>query len=584
VNKENWVKENEWERRWWGDCVNTHDEERKQLKYASFMGLDQFKQVIPNRNQGFEFDLKGKSVLDIGGGPTSLLLKCTNFNKAVVIDPGNFPAWIKKRYETHNVELKIEFAEEICLEEFDEVWIYNVLQHVVDPDEILRKAKKIGKIIRIFEWLNTGISDGHPFSLTKEWLDKYFSGTVKNMNNEEGLYGDAYIAVHNVKENKNVVRSKQKVFHLLGLAHLPTNKDEAVACAFSQKVLKMGKMLKDSGHKVYFYGVEGSTVECDEFIPVSTKNILLKTYGNYDWKKFQYKHDSKDFAYTMFNNKAIQEINKRKQNTDYLLITFGWGQKAVADAVNIGLTVESGIGYPSTFAKFKVFESYAFMHYSYGKTAVEDGLFYDCVIPNYFDPADFTYSAEKKDYFLYLGRLIKRKGVDIAKEVVSAVGGKLIIAGQRREGVPVDHIDTDAPYIEYAGFADLEKRRILLSEAKALFVPTTYIGPFEGVSIEAGFSGTPVITTDWGCFAENVIHGVTGYRCRTLEQFIWAAMNIDKIKSHNCREFAMKNFTLERVAKMYDEYFDMLMTLYDKGWYQPNPGRTNLDWLNREYI
>jgi len=103
------------------------------------------------------------------------------------------------------------------------------------------------------------------------------------------------------------------------------------------------------------------------------------------------------------------------------------------------------------------------------------------------------------------------------------------------------------------------------------------------VSIEAAFSGTPVITTDHGCFAENVVHGKTGYRCRTLEQFAWAAKNIHKIKPKDCREFAMKNFTLERVAKMYNEYWNQLSELPEPGWYAKNPKRKELDWLNRWY-
>lgn len=379
---------------------------------------------------------------------------------------------------------------------------------------------------------------------------------------------------------------KQKRFHLLGLAHLSTNKKEAIGCAYSQKVLKMGKMLKSSGHKVFFYGVEGSTVECDEFIQVSTKEVLREAYGDYDYKKVQYKYDGKlkDIAFKTFDENAIREINKRKQDDDFLLVPWGFGEKAIADAVGLHLTVESGIGYMDTFAPFRVFESYAWMHYVYGRDKVDDGRFYDCVIPNYFDPKDFKFSSKKKDYFLYLGRLVKRKGVKIAKEVVEAVGGKLVLAGQRREGAPLDAIDTSAPYMDYVGFADFEQRKKLLSEAKAILVPTTYIGPFEGVSIEAAFSGTPIIATDFGCFAENVIHGKTGYRCRTLEQFTWAAKNIHKIKPKDCRDFAMKNFTLERVAKMYDEYWNQLLGLRGKGWYEKNSERKELDWLNRYYV
>jgi glycosyltransferase involved in cell wall biosynthesis len=102
--------------------------------------------------------------------------------------------------------------------------------------------------------------------------------------------------------------------------------------------------------------------------------------------------------------------------------------------------------------------------------------------------------------------------------------------------------------------------------------------------IEALFSGTPVITSDWACFAENNLHGITGYRCRTMEQFVWATRNIDKINPKACREWAMNNFSLEVVAKMYEEYFDNLVRMKQNGgWYADFEERENLDWLVRHY-
>ena len=42
-------------------------------------------------------------------------------------------------------------------------------------------------------------------------------------------------------------------FHLLGLAHLETNRKNS-ACAYTQKIIKLSKMLKKYGHTIYFYG------------------------------------------------------------------------------------------------------------------------------------------------------------------------------------------------------------------------------------------------------------------------------------------------------------------------------------------
>jgi glycosyltransferase involved in cell wall biosynthesis len=97
------------------------------------------------------------------------------------------------------------------------------------------------------------------------------------------------------------------------------------------------------------------------------------------------------------------------------------------------------------------------------------------------------------------------------------IGAKLYVAGQGDlaavcGGTIPDHV-TEIGYVEPA------QRKELMKYAKALIAPTYYNEPFGGVTIEALFRGTPTITTDWGGFAENNLHGVTGYRCRTMEQF-----------------------------------------------------------------
>jgi glycosyltransferase involved in cell wall biosynthesis len=580
--KQTWQEAQKWEISWWGDCANTYYEEVKQLNYAPLMGLDEYKKK--DGRTYHNFDLRGKRVLDIGGGPVSLLLKCVNFSKGVVVDPGDYPQWVRDRYKLHNIKFINIPAEDIADGDFDEVWIYNVLQHTRDPEQIIKNAIKIGKIVRIFEWVNTGIHKGHIHNLTTEFLSKYFVGTSKKFK-KYGLYGEAFIGIYQRPERKEIKikDTSKKRFHLVAPAHLPTNKTRALACAYSQKVLKMAKMLKSLGHTVFFYGVEGSTVECDEFIQTSTQDILIKTYGDYDYTKIQYKHNLKDLAYQTYNENTIREINKRKQPGDFLLISMGKYQRPIANGVKIPLTVEMGIGYSGVFSKYRVFESYAWMHHVYGLMKLGKGPFCDCVIPNYFEPEDFEYRKEKDDYFLYFGRVVPIKGVKIAKAVAETLDIKLKIAGQL--GTGVEYIDIDSPNIEYVGFADVEKRRKLMSGAKALFVPTLYIEPFAGVHIEAMFCGTPTISTDWGIFTESVIDGVNGYRCRTLDDFLHATENIDKINPQDCRDWAIQNYTLDRIAKMYEHYFNQLQNLEGNGWYEINRkyDKDHYKWFEKYY-
>lgn len=371
-------------------------------------------------------------------------------------------------------------------------------------------------------------------------------------------------------------------FHLLGLAHLPTHRENS-ACAYTQKVVKLAKILKSYGHTVYFYGVEGSTVECDELISVLTQKVLNDTYGKYDKTREFFKHDPKDLAHTIFNKNAIKAINERKGDHDILLCPMGNYQQPISQAVNL-LTVESGIGYTGVFSSFRVFESYAWMHYIYGLLNQADGVWYDAVIPNYFEVNDFTFEPNKEDYLLYFGRIIWRKGVQVASEVAKATGNKLYIVGQGSLDNPGEGLYLSGEkHITYLPAVGPEERNRLLGKAKAVLMPTIYLEPFGGVNVEAQLCGTPVITSDWGAFPETVLHGVTGYRCRTFEEFCWAVMHIDQIKPQNCREWAEKNYSLERIGKMYEEYFQRINGLFGKGWYEENPERRELEWLRRYY-
>lgn len=380
-------------------------------------------------------------------------------------------------------------------------------------------------------------------------------------------------------------------FHVPGLPHTVTNK-KYCHCAFTQKVYKLCKMLYSLGHEVFHYGCEGSNPVCTEQIDVITDKFRKKFYPD-EWHEKQWDYDIHDKCHEVYFTNTIEQIKIRKGDKDFLLCSWGWGHKVIADAfINTStLIVESGIGYKDTFANFRVFESYNWMSYVYGRGKINpktgqresqiDGNFFDAVIPNYFDRNDFDYTpTDKQDYFLFLGRITKRKGIQIATEVIAKIGGHLKIAGQgefkppQRQGVE---------NIEHVGFADVAKRRKLLAHAKAVLIPTIYIEPFGGVAIEAMMSGTPVISTDWGAFPETVLHGLTGYRCRTLEQFEWACRNIENISPATCRQWALDNFTIERVGKMYQEYFEYLSYLRTDGWYKKNTHRHEMAWLDKSF-
>ena len=347
-------------------------------------------------------------------------------------------------------------------------------------------------------------------------------------------------------------------FHILGLAHTKTNHDYT-ACAYTQKVLKFGKMMTQLGHEVYHYGHKESDLVCTEHIPVIDNDIYNLNYGDHDFHSKFFKFDAhKDVSYIVFNEVACREIDKRKQPGDFLLAFWGAGHRTICDVHKDMIVVEPGIGYASGhFAPYKVFESYALYHAVLGADAAETCgkmSWTDTVIPNYFDNDDFTYSDEKEDYILFLGRVYNGKGIDKAIKATQIAGKKLVVCGQNDENLSFPN------HVEFRGHVGREERREVLSKAKALFIGSQYVEPFGGVQVEALLSGTPTITSDIGAFTENNVQGMTGYRCRLFSHYVDAIVNIDKISPQICRSFG-EQFLLDPVGRKYEKYFKEILQI-----------------------
>lgn len=351
-------------------------------------------------------------------------------------------------------------------------------------------------------------------------------------------------------------------FHVVALPHTKTTK-EYCACAYTQKVRNFCKMMRSLGHEVFHYGAEGSEVEA-EHVTVITDEEQQVFFGACNWKKqgFSARFDPEEPYWRLMNQRAVQEIRKRAQQRDFLCLIGGDCQKPIADTLPHLMAVEFGVGYHGVFAPFKVFESYTHQACVYGHRNMDpDVNLYDVVIPNFFDPADFPLCEKKSDYLLFVGRINRRKGVQIAIDTARATGRQLVVAGQQGDfELPSD--------VKYVGYADVRLRAKLMGEAHALLAPTTYLEPFGGVAVEAQLCGTPAITTDAGGFAETVIQWGSGFRCRTLAQFVRAVNQTYLLSSpHDIRQSTLLRHSTGVVRYFYEEYFESLMALWGAGWY-----------------
>jgi len=216
--------------------------------------------------------------------------------------------------------------------------------------------------------------------------------------------------------------------------------------------------------------------------------------------------------------------------------------------------VEPSIGYDSMFAPIKMFETHSQMHKMHGhaKTYVELGCEY-VVYPG-FDPDDFIYKKEKSNAALFLGRITEDKGAQLAYDVCNHVGQDIIFAGPNILNLK------ETEHCKFVGFVDPIQRMNLLSDAKFLFAPSLFMEPCNWTIIEAQFSGTPTITTNFGGFTETVLQGETGLRCSGINDMIYATQNIDKLVSpENCYKNANSRFTIKQQCDYYEYLFKSLM-------------------------
>lgn len=171
VTRGEWLRNQAWEKSFWGDYPQLDSEEvTKQNVYAKLMGIK-----LPH-------DAQQKSIIDFGCGPVGMLLRTSNFSKAVGVEPLYFSDNVYDRYSRNNVKiLQIPMEDYTSNEVYDEAWMYNLIEHVIDPIACLKVMKTAAKTLRLFEWIDLPPRQGHPHTITEKMI-------VENLDLSEGQW------------------------------------------------------------------------------------------------------------------------------------------------------------------------------------------------------------------------------------------------------------------------------------------------------------------------------------------------------------------------------------------------------------
>lgn len=177
-------------------------EERKQHIHTLESGIEAYGNTYRQyfSHLGMEPHIPGKKIIEIGCADFPALYFCNSYEHGIIIEPMPSKILMKlmvKKAET--IFLMDKPAEACDFPNVDEVWLFNVLQHVLDPLVIIEKAKKAAGKIRFFEPINTPLDKCHLHSFTLDYFKESLGDDVvkhyvsepgvKNFHTQECAYG-----------------------------------------------------------------------------------------------------------------------------------------------------------------------------------------------------------------------------------------------------------------------------------------------------------------------------------------------------------------------------------------------------------
>jgi glycosyltransferase involved in cell wall biosynthesis len=361
--------------------------------------------------------------------------------------------------------------------------------------------------------------------------------------------------------------------HLPAIPHTVTRAEWSQS-AFTGKVLRFSPMMRAQGYDVIHYGVEGSesgaTLQVDVMSAAQHAELLgdKRTVPREGAPDLAYNSRTKIELYTTFNRLLRPHLLKHTVPGDIWCLPYGPGHHDAVSPLPGGVwAVETGVGYLERYLPYlRVFESAAWMHFHYGAEFGEKRDYitsdYNWVIPNYYDLADWPVRKRGRgEYVLYFGRIDRPKGLDVVKAVANARPDlRFVLCGR---GDPSPWVGGN---VEYMPAAVGRERAAVLSAASVVMMPTRNVEPFGGSGVEAQLVGTPVLASSYGAFAETIEHGLSGYLCHTMADWLEGLDRAPRLNRKHIAKRAASLYSLEACGVKYARVFEQVADLGDAGW------------------
>lgn len=187
----------------------------------------------------------------------------------------------------------------------------------------------------------------------------------------------------------------------------------------------------------------------------------------------------------------------------------------------------------------------------------------EVVISNGIDLSRFTFQpvASAEPYFVWYGRIVPEKGLDMAIDAARLMGAKLKIAGPVMDEVYyqteiVPRLGKDA---EYVGHLDHNRLSQLVGGACAFLCTPRWEEPYGLVVAEALACGTPVAAFDRGAMSE-ILDASCGVLARPddARDLARAAAKAARLSRKACRKRAEKACNAQTMITAYEALYERL--------------------------
>lgn len=188
---------------------------------------------------------------------------------------------------------------------------------------------------------------------------------------------------------------------------------------------------------------------------------------------------------------------------------------------------------------------------------------------NFYEYSDYRKHASNPS-FLWFSRAHPSKGLDIALQIAREMPEiDLIVSGSFTTSE--DHVKygneylkqmAEIPNVLYTPMPLTENHHLykkeLYSSSIGMIFSVQYAESFGLIPVEAMSTGCPIIASDRGSMPELIENGVNGFLCSDIEHYKSAVRNVlnGAIKSEDCRNHAVKNFNMNRVAEDYVKLYE----------------------------